>query len=250
MVNVMISNKIIKIAVCDDIIEERQKINKLLLEYADKNNHLIEVDEYISGEELIKSDLSNYNLIILDIFMDEINGIETARIIMDNRGKIPVIFCSTSNEFAQESYDVEALRYLTKPIDKEKFYQTLDKFFNYQLTLKMITFKQNRMDESIYLRDILWIEAGDHKSIIHTRNENITTSTIFKQFQEELKDEEFIKPIRYALVSLEAIASIPGDSIKLIDGTIVGVSRDMRKIVKKEYTEYKMKKLLKKGGVL
>ena len=182
--------------------------------------------------------------------MDEINGIETARIIMDNRGKIPVIFCSTSNEFAQESYDVEALRYLTKPIDKEKFYQTLDKFFNYQLTLKMITFKQNRMDESIYLRDILWIEAGDHKSIIHTRNENITTSTIFKQFQEELKDEEFIKPIRYALVSLEAIASIPGDSIKLIDGTIVGVSRDMRKIVKKEYTEYKMKKLLKKGGVL
>jgi DNA-binding LytR/AlgR family response regulator len=114
----------------------------------------------------------------------------------------------------------------------------------------MITFKQNRMDESVYLADILWIEAGDHKSVIHTRNGDITTSTIFKQFQEELKDADFIKPIRFALVSLDAIASIPGEDIKLIDGTIIGVSRDMRKMVKKEYTEYKMKKLLKKGGIL
>ena len=114
----------------------------------------------------------------------------------------------------------------------------------------MLTFKQNRIDESIYLSDVLWIEAGDHKSIIHTKNGDITTSTIFKQFQMELEDADFIKPIRFALVSLEAIAVLPTDEIKLIDGTRIGISRDMRKEVRRAYTDYKMKKLLKKGGIL
>ena len=118
------------------------------------------------------------------------------------------------------------------------------------MSLRMLTFKQNRIDESIYLTDVLWIEAGAHKSIIHTKNGDIVTSTIFKQFQNELKDLNFIKPIRFALVSLDAIAVLPADEIKLIDGTVISVSRDMRKMVKKAYTEYKMKKMLKKGGLL
>lgn len=250
MVNVMVSSNIVKIAVCDDLIEERQKIVELLNQYADSNEYSILISEYASGEELLKSDLASFNLIVLDIFMNELNGIETARKIMESNLGISIIFCSTSNEFAQESYDVEALRYLTKPIIKEKFYQTLDKYFYTKTALRMLTFKQNRIDESIYLSDVLWIEAGDHKSIIHTKNGDITTSTIFKQFQMELEDADFIKPIRFALVSLEAIAVLPTDEIKLIDGTRIGISRDMRKEVRRAYTDYKMKKLLKKGGIL
>ncbi len=246
----MLTDTTVKIAVCDDLEEERQKIIEYLNKYVDIREYVITIDEFIDGESLLSVDIEKYNLIILDIFMNELNGIEVAKEILNRSNHTPVIFCSTSNEFAEESYDVNALRYLTKPIVEERFFNTLDKFFNTQTALRMLTFKQNRMDESVYLADILWIEAGDHKSVIHTRNGDITTSTIFKQFQEELKDADFIKPIRFALVSLDAIASIPGEDIKLIDGTVIGVSRDMRKDVKKAYTNYKMKKLLKKGGIL
>ena len=246
----MIKDTTIKIAICDDLVEERIKIITYLQKYVDIRGYFITIDEYENGEELLASNVNKYNLIILDIFMNELNGIEVAREIMTRSNHTSVIFCSTSNEFAEESYDVNAFRYLTKPVDEERFYQTLDKFFNTQTSLRMISFKQNRMDESIYLAEVLWIEAGDHKSIIHTRSGDITTTTIFKQFCAELEDADFIKPIRFALVSLDAIEGIPGEDIKLIDGTIIGVSRDMRKEVKRAYTDYKMKKLLKKGGVL
>lgn len=246
----MLKNTTIKIAVCDDLKEERIKIISLLNKYVDIKGYVITIDEFVDGESLLTVDIEKYNLIILDIFMNELNGIEVAKEIMNRSNHTPVIFCSTSNEFAEESYDVNALRYLNKPLTEERFFKTLDKFFNTQTALRMISFKQNRMDESVYLADILWIEAGDHKSVIHTRNGDITTSTIFKQFLEELKDADFIKPIRFALVSLDAIAVIPGEDIKLVDGTVIGVSRDMRKTVKKAYTEYKMKKLLKKDGIL
>lgn len=246
----MMKDTTIKIAICDDLVEERIKIIAYLQKYVDIRGYYITIDEYENGEELLASNVNKYNLIILDIFMNELNGIEVAREIMTRSNHTPVIFCSTSNEFAEESYDVNAFRYLTKPVDEERFYQTLDKFFNTQTSLRMISFKQNRMDESIYLAEVLWIEAGDHKSIIHTRSGDITTTTIFKQFCAELEDADFIKPIRFALVALDAIEGIPGEDIKLIDGTIIGVSRDMRKEVKRAYTDYKMKKLLKKGGVL
>lgn len=246
----MLNDITIKIAVCDDLIEERNTIISFLQKYVDDRGYVITIDEFENGEELLAIDINEYNLIILDIFMKELNGIEVAREIMKRSNHTPVIFCSSSNEFAEESYDVNAFRYLTKPIDEDRFFQTLDKFFNTQTSLRMISFKRNRMDESVYLAEILWIEAGDHKSVIHTRNGDITTSTIFKQFCIELEDADFIKPIRFALVALDAIATIPGEDIKLIDGTIIGVSRDMRKKVRKAYTDYKMKKLLKKGGIL
>lgn len=246
----MALNAEIKIAICDDLEEERNKIRSLLEQYLDDNQYVASIDEYVSGENLLESDVSLYNLIVLDIFMDELNGIETTKEIIKINPNVSVIFCSTSNEFAQESYDVDALRYLTKPVSKEKFYLTLDKYFRIHTNLKMLKYKQNRMEESIYLSDVLWIEAGDHKSVIHTKQGEIVSSTLFKQFCEELQNSGFVKPIRFALVSMDAISNIPTDEIKLIDGTIIGISRDMKKEVKRIYADYKMKKLLKKGGIL
>lgn len=243
-------NTEIKIAICDDILQERKKIYDLLNQYLDENNYVAIIDEYSSGEDLLSSNAYEYNLIILDIFMGKLNGIETTQELLKINPNVSVIFCSTSNEFAQESYDVDALRYLTKPVSKEKLFLTLDKYFRVHTTLKMLKYKQSRMEESIYLSDVLWIEAGDHKSIIHTKKGEIVSSTLFKQFCEELQNSGFVKPIRFALVSLDAIVSIPTDEIKLVDGTIIGISRDMKKEVKKIYTDYKMKKLLKSGGLL
>jgi DNA-binding LytR/AlgR family response regulator len=245
----MTLNSEIKIAICDDLIEERTKIRNLLEQYLDENYYVASIDEYESGEQLLKSDISKYNLIVLDIFMEELNGIETTKKIMKVNNNVSVIFCSTSNEFAQESYDVDALRYLTKPVSKEKLFLTLDKYFRIHTSLKMLKYKQNRMEETVYLSDVLWIEAGDHKSIIHTKQGEIVSSTLFKQFCEDLQNMGFIKPIRFALVSMDAIVNIPNEEIKLSDGTIIGISRDMKKEVKKIYADYKLKQLLRKGGI-
>lgn len=246
----MISNTEIKIAICDDLLQERVIIRNLINQYLDENYYSATIDEYESGEKLLESDVKKYNLIIIDIFMDKLNGIETVREILKLNANISIVFCSTSNEFAQESYDVDALRYLTKPISKEKFYITLDKYFRIHTSLKMLKYKQNRMEESVYLSDVIWIEAGDHKSIIHTKQGEIVSSTIFKDFCKELENSGFIKPIRYALVSINEIVNIPTEEIKLSDGTVIGISRDMKKEVKKIYSDYKMKKLLRKGGIL
>ncbi len=239
-----------KIAICDDDEHDRSLMKGLVAEYLDLHNYHIGVDEYMTGESFLSGDLSQYSLVILDIFMGELTGIETARKLIEEHPQMHIIFCSTSNAYAAESYDVSALRYFIKPISREKLFGTLDRFFHVHTSLRTLTYKQNRMDESVYLSDLLWVEADGHKCILHTRKGEIITRTPFDQIGEQLKDADFVKPIRYAVVSLEAISTIPTDELTLTDGTTIPISRDQRTAMKKAFSEYKMRKLMQKGGTI
>lgn len=238
-----------RIAVCDDDEKDRKTMLGLVAEYLDLHNYHIGIDEYCSGEEFLAADVAQYDLAILDIFMGELTGIETARKLIEDHPRLQIIFCSTSNAYAAESYDVSALRYFIKPISREKLYHTLDRFFHVHTSLRTLTYKQNRMDESIYITEVLWVEADGHKSILHTKKGQIVTRTPYSQICEQLKDADFVKPIRYALVSLAAVTEIPTDELALADGSTVPISRDQRAETKKAFMDYKMRKLMSKGGV-
>lgn len=239
-----------KIAICDDDDSDRKLMFQLVMEYLDLHNYHIGVDQYLTGEEFLASNVDQYDLVILDIFMGQLNGIEIAKRLVEEHPKLQIIFCSTSNAYAAESYDVSALRYFIKPISREKLFGTLDRFFHVHTSLRTLTIKQNRMDETVYLSDILWVEADGHNCIIHTRKGNIVTRTPITQIHEQLKGADFVKPIRYALVSLGAVATIPTEVFTLIDGETVPISRDQRGEMKKAFSEYKLRKMLQKGGVV
>ena len=150
--------------------------------------------------------------------------------------------------FAAESYEVNALRYLTKPIVEEKFFRTLDRYFEAYTAIQTLVYKKDRLDESILLSEILWVEADRHKCILHTTmGEKISTTTSFAQIWEQLQEYDFIKPIRYAIVPMRMIAAIPSSELKLRDGTIIAIGRTQRQMVKDAYMEYKMKMMLKRG---
>jgi len=237
-----------KIAICDDDPADALLLRGLVAKYLDRHHYHVRVDEYSSGEAFLEGDVNSYQLAILDIFMGGINGIETAKRIMERHPGIQIIFCSSSNAYAAESYDVSALRYLTKPLEEDKLFRTLDRFFHTHTSLRTLVYMKNRMEEYIYLTDVLWIEANGHNCILHTRGGDIPTTTSISQFAEQLAEADFVKPIRYALVSLQAVAAIPTDVFTLHDGTQVPISRDKRAEMKKTFTEYKMKAMMKSGG--
>lgn len=238
-----------RIAICDDDPQDRLTMRTLVTEYLELHNYYIAIDEFPSGEAFLATDVERYELAILDIYMGQLNGIETARKLVEEHPNLQIIFCSTSNAYAAESYDVAALRYFIKPISREKLYGTLDRFFHVHTSLRTLTYKQNRVDETIYIAEILWVEADGHKSILHTRKGDITTRTPYSQICDQLKDADFIKPIRYALVSLDAVATIPTDVLTLVDGSSVPISRDQRAAIKKAFMDHKMRVLMRKGGV-
>lgn len=237
-----------RIAVCDDDPQDREAVLTLLREYLDQHELSVGVDAYSGGEAFLADELDSFGLVILDIFMQGLNGIETARRIRDAHPDLQIIFCSSSNAYAAESYEVCALQYLTKPVQREKLFSTLDRFFRSRLALRTLSFRYNRLDEQVYLDRVLWIETRDHRCVIHTLDGDFETRTTLQQLKDQLCDGDFVKPIRYALVSLQAVATVSGDMLLLKNGETIPISRNLRVPTKAAFAAYKRKQLLG-GGV-
>ncbi|MDD3238509.1 MAG: LytTR family DNA-binding domain-containing protein [Lachnospira sp.] len=239
----------IHIAVCDDLQQDRQFIAGQIEEVRRQNHYEIEVDEYDSGEAFLASEYQIYDLIFMDIYMGHITGMQTVRNLVQTGRKTQIIFCSTSPEYAAESYEVDAMYYLVKPIEKRKIQEVLHSFFRKFAQLEMITVKTGRTDQDIYVSDIIYVESANKKCMIHTVQECVEASLSLKEMEELLPRESFIRPIRYALVSLKHIISIPSDVLRLSNGESISVSRSERITVKEAFEAYKWNEMFDGTGV-
>lgn len=228
----------IRIALCDDSDMERRIIRNMINQYIKEHEYSVQVEEFSSGDALLKGDVISFDLMILDIYMGGLNGIDTAKELLRIHPKGKIIFCSSSNEFAEESYEVEAFRYLVKPISMEKLQQCLDKFFQIYHDKKVLEFKYQRTGRMMLIKDVMWIEAAGRHSIIHTEKEQIETNTSLAEFMEKLSGADFVKPIRYALVALRAVAEVTADNLILSDGTRIPVSREKRKEIQEAFIRF------------
>ena len=102
----------IRIAIVDDEKVIREQIKKLV----EKKQIDCEIDTYGTGEDLLKAD-SVYDIIFLDIQMDGMNGIDTARALRQKADNTVLIFITGVKEYVFDAFDVAAFHYLIKPIE-------------------------------------------------------------------------------------------------------------------------------------
>lgn len=238
----------LNIALCDDLPSERQTVRALLSAYLDENDLCAKMDEFTSGEAFLSSDTAAYLLVFLDIFMDGINGMETAKRLVSQNSQAQIVFCSTSTEFAAEAYNVDALHYLVKPITREKLWPVLNKFFDAYDSLRTVSVKVGRDEQDIYLTEVLYAEAKGKKTVLHTKSGEVEASMSLSELAALLPPADFCRPIRYAMVSLREVTAIPSAVLKLSDGTEIPISRGERERVKAAFADFRWKKLRGRMG--
>lgn len=229
----------IRIAICDDQPVDRAELRAMCSAWLDRNELVATITEFPSGEAFLAADPDHYALAFLDIYMDGINGMETAKTLVAERKKTKLVFYSSSGEFAAESYDVAALHYLIKPAEQDKVFRVLDRFFADYRAKRTLTVKVGRHTESILLADIYYAEADNKKTKFFTKHGIIDASEPFSQVCEKLTPPEFVKPIRYAVVALKEVIAVPSDVLEISNGDTVPVSRGERAKVKQAFVEYK-----------
>ena len=104
----------LRIAICDDSQLWLQKIETLTRGYLKKINVKYRLDLYQSGEKLLKSITSPYDIALLDVDLHSTNGIEVASQLRATNPQIVLIFVSEYVEYAPFGYEVDAIRYLLK----------------------------------------------------------------------------------------------------------------------------------------
>ena len=120
---------ILSIALCDDDALSRERTKALTASYLQAHPALDgKVCAYADGKALLDQAeaLHGFDLYLLDILMPELNGIEIGRRLRARGDEGEIVYLTNSNDFAADSYDVRALSYLLKPVEKTKLFQVLD----------------------------------------------------------------------------------------------------------------------------
>lgn len=229
----------VRIAVCDDAVEICSELENIILDY-DKQ---LPVDVFYSGEELIKyiKDGNNFDLIFLDIEIGKINGVEVGHFIRDelNDHITKIVYISSKSGYDRQLFDVQPLNFLPKPLDRKKIIQ------NIKLTATLLE-KENKtfsfkIGNEIYrlpIKEIIYFESAGRQIKLISTNEVYRFYGRIDSVSEQLFASRFIVPHRSYIVNYDNIKIIEKDSIKMINGDIIPVSRTKTKDVREMQIKY------------
>lgn len=230
-----------KIAIVDDEKREQEIIAKYIGEWAETKKELVEFFYFDSSESFLFSweDIKDYELLVLDIEMGEISGLELAKKIRLEDKRIPIIFVTGYDEYMQYGYDVSALQYLIKPVNKERLFQALSKLSEKEETVKSLIVNSENEVRRIQINNVLYVEAAGHGSIMHTVDEVICLKESFGDIEKQVHPlGEAVKCHRAYLVNLRFVSAIQNSNLILDNGENLPISRSQMKNVQREFLRY------------
>lgn len=234
-----------RIAICDDEISQIKNISDYLTRFSIKTDTEFQIERFTSGNELLKkyyNEKSPFDILFLDMEMPGRNGIETAeeiRRIPDRN--VLIAFITSYPEYMQDSFDVQASQYFTKPVSYELFEQKLEKMLDYinGLETNITVLSQKSGETILYLDDIICIEANRNSNlIITTQNEEIVIKGKINNYEKELANKYFISIHRSCLANMKYIRKFNADSLEFSTGKIVPVSRRKLSEIKEAFSKY------------
>ena len=206
-----------RIAICDDEQEQIEHISAIISAWSAQNRYICDVAAFASAESFLFAYEDNkiYDILLLDVEMKDITGIELAKRVRRDSSRAEIIFITSHFEFIGEGYEVDALHYLIKPISGEKLMQVLDKAAE-RLSVEPPSVVITCDGETVKLfeADILYAESSLHYITIQTRDKAYKIKENISALEQKLSDD-FYRIHRSYLVSLKHITRISRTSVNV-----------------------------------
>ncbi len=238
----------IKIAFCDDEKDMLLQIESLLDSYCADRDTQLEYTAYQSPLDLLEAADrgSVYDVIFLDMLMPGGNGIDVARELREKNESVKIIFLTVSPEFAVQSYTVGAFYYQLKPIEKDSFYELLDRVLSQctQPPEDKLILKIKTGIASISLNQLVYCEVMNHTLYLHMRDGQVLASIgNLDNFSERLNSSgDFLRIHRSYLVNMAYIQHISGRSVIMSTGENLPLPHGKFNEVKTAFLEYSFEK--------
>ncbi|MCC0645532.1 MULTISPECIES: LytR/AlgR family response regulator transcription factor [unclassified Clostridioides] len=230
----------IRIAICEDEKEVQFLIEGYLDNILKNRNKKYEIQKYSSGEELLERNSKYIDILLLDVQMGQINGMDTARKIREVDNKMEIIFITSLIDYVQEGYEVRAYRYLLKPIELEelkKHVLTCIKEIEINKN-NYIVIKNKSNTYKINSNEIVYIEVQKKEMLIHTINKSFNVCYSLEKIEKDLNQDKFIRCHKSFLVNLNYVENIKPNIAVLENGEEVPVSRYRYKDVKEKFLKF------------
>lgn len=207
----------INIGICDDELHCRLKIkdiiDKILSSYPINYN----IYEFSSGEDLLNNYPKGLDILIIDIHMKIINGMDTARKIREFDENLEIIFMTSFAQFMQDGYEVKAYRYILKPISEKKISKNIIPCINEIIKKRSnyLTINVKNYVNRIKIDSITYIETDRPNILIYTRDNMYTTKMSISKIEKILSEHGFFRCHNSYIINLKLVDSMNSNTVKL-----------------------------------
>lgn len=240
----------LKIALCDDEMEQQNMMALLTAEYFNGNANL---KMYSDGQKLL--DIVDWNgpdvfdLYILDIIMPEMSGIQLGNALRDRGVSAPIVYITTSKDFAVDSYSVQAFHYLVKPVDREQLFTVLARAEKIIEKNKADTITVNTASGTVIISvsDILYAElysrAARYRLFDGTIIDSLKLHTSFRNAVAQLLSSISFKMLGSSFaVNLHHIKEIQKKELIFVNGATLSIPKGAKNNILRAWMDYWMER--------
>lgn len=239
--------KMLTIAVCDDDIVEGCNTIRMLRRVMEGRRTPCLVRQFSSGRELLAA-TEHFDIIVLDILMQELNGLQTAeQLRSQGRGSI-LIFLTSSRDYVFDAYDVEAFQYLLKPVEEKRLRQilehALDKLEPGEKDFILIS--RERQKQKLLLDEVWYFEGRGRQIDIHRKDGIFSYYEQMSELEKQLEDKWFFRCHKSYLVNLKYVEGYNRQEAVLDNGERIMIAKRRYEAFCKAMLDY----MRKNGGIL
>lgn len=230
-----------QIAICDDDAGTTAYMESLLLKICNLKKIAVEISIFFSGEELLSYIHKNhffFDLIYLDIEMEHMNGIETAKRLRAFDDRLLLIFISAYDQYCKQLFEVEPFRFLDKPILTEQF----DSFFlaaikRITASKRMLSFHYQHSFYQLPLQEIIYLESQRRLVIVHSTLGEYQFYGKLNELEHQLENsiDPFFRIHQSFFVNYRFIYKITYQTVELKNHTILPISEGRREKLQKDF---------------
>lgn len=219
-----------RVAICDDEPAVLNSILQALAQFSYRTGIQLQPICYTSGEALLAADLTEVDILLLDIQMGGISGMDAARQLRRQGADVCLIFLTSMVQYALEGYEVHPFGFLPKTITAEVFEAKITEAVEWITAQKgaALVLKTGSETSRFYPRDILYIDILDHKARVVAKGGHAICYTTLNQLEKELDGRVFFRCHKSYLLNLQAVQTIAQDYAVVSNGDRVPVSKHRR----------------------
>lgn len=232
----------LNIVLCDDDLFQLKNIKSLVADWSGRSGTAARTYEFSSAEAFLFSyDDLKPDILLLDVEMPGMNGVELAKTLRSRSETAQIIFITGFPDYMPQGYDVSALHYLLKPVDPEKLREVLNraaKACGEKGGSETVVFRSGAENIRLKLSEVEYIGALGHTTAVRAGGKTYDLSASISEAEKMLSGDGFLRCHRSYIVGLKYVSSVSGESVTLDCGVKIPVSRSMRKKVAEEFIRY------------
>ena len=234
-----------KIALVEDDLRDGQIIAQHVRRFCFEKQVYAHLQTFVDGEQFLGSGPERYDVVLLDIYLQTITGVEIARQLRSMGGRRTVIiFVTVSRQFALDGFEVNALHYLVKPVSYQAVREAMTRAVAaVDRASFYITVPCGREMRRILLNHIFFIDCYSHAIQIHTARELIRSYIPFSQAEALVAPyENFIWCYRNLIINLDFVQRMEKRAVHLTDGTVLPINKEKQGAIRRQYMDYCFKR--------